>query len=176
MQSGLGFSIRAARPGDLDAIVAIDDAASELYAGAGLTLELAADHPFVVEEVARWALAIEGERAHVAVDHEEELLGFVTLGLVDAEPYVDQLAVHPRAMRRGIGAALMERAFAWSGAARLWLTTYAHLPWNAPYYQRLGFGIVPEAECGHELVQILERQRAALPAPEQRVAMARPGR
>lgn len=167
------FSLRLARPGELPELVHIDDAASELYAQAGLAFELAGDHPFVLAENARWALAIERELAHVAVDAQDQLLGFMTLGFVDGAPYLDQLAVHPCAMRQGIGGALMQQAFAWSGSRSLWLTTYSHLPWNRPYYERYGFALVPETECGPELRRILESQRAALPDPERRVAMAR---
>ena len=120
-------TLRLARAGELDALVRIDDAASELYVRAGLVLSLGADHPFVLAESARWARAIERGLAHVAVDESDEVLGFMTLGLVDGAPYLDQVSVHPRAMRRGIGAALMQQAFTYSGERPLWLTTYAHL-------------------------------------------------
>lgn len=166
-------TLRLARAGELDALVGIDDAASELYVRAGLVLSLGADHPFVLAESARWAQAIERELAHVAVDSNDVLLGFMTLGFVDDAPYLDQISVHPRAMRRGVGAALMQRAFTWSGERPLWLTTYSHLPWNQPYYERHGFTLVPEHDCGPELKRILELQRTALPDPERRVAMAR---
>lgn len=167
------YLLRLARPDELRAIVAIDDAASELYADAGLHLALGPDHPFVVDESVRWARAIANGLAHVAVDAGDRLVGFMTLGLVDDAPYLDQLAVHPHAMRRGIGRALMQRAFAWSGARALWLTTYAHLPWNQPYYERHGFVVVPEAACGPQMKRILASQRAALPEPDSRVAMVR---
>lgn len=174
--TGAPLSLRLARSDELDALVAIDDAASELYVRAGLVLSLGADHPFVLAESARWAQAIERELAHVAVDTNDEPLGFLTLGVVDDAPYLDQISVHPRAMRRGIGSALMQRAFTWSGARPLWLTTYSHLPWNQPYYERHGFTLVPERDCGPELKQILATQRATLPDPERRVAMLRPPR
>ena len=165
------FSLRRARPDELRAIVGIDDAASALYAEAGLELALAPEHPFVLAETARWARAIENSLAHVAVDSEDRILGFMTLGIVDQAPYLDQLAVQPHAMRRGIGAALIGEAVRWSAARPLWLTTYSHFPWNQPYYARHGFIAVPESECGPELRAILEDQRVTLPAPEKRVAM-----
>ncbi len=167
------YVLRLARPEELHEIIGIDDAASELYADAGLALALAPDHPFVVAESERWARAIAGGLAHVAVDAGDSPLGFMTLGLVDGAPYLDQLAVHPRAMRRGIGGALLQRAFAWSGARALWLTTYAHLPWNLPYYERYGFVVVPEDACGQEMRAILDSQRAVLPVADKRVAMVR---
>lgn len=167
------FSLRPARPDELHKLIAIDDAASELYAQAGLDLALTKDHPFVVAEAVRWAGAIEEGRAYVADDWQDEPIGFVTLRLVDGEPYVDQLAVHPHAMRRGIGAALLRQAIAWSADRALWLTTYAHLLWNKPYYRRHSFVSVPDSVCGAELRAILLEQRAALPDPDKRIAMVR---
>lgn len=167
------FSLRLARADELPLLVAIDDEASELYARAGLEVALAKDHPFVVGESVRWAQAIARSLAHVAVDAEDEPIGFMTLRFVDGEPYVDQLAVRPNAMRRGVGSTLLRQAFSWCAPRSLWLTTYAHLSWNRSYYERHGFVLVPEGECGPELRAILDEQRTALPDPDERIAMVR---
>lgn len=169
----MSYVLRTARPQELPAIVAIDDAASELYTEAGIDVTLGADHPFVLAEAERWGRAITRGLAHVAVDAADTPLAFMTLGLVDGAPYLDQLAVHPRAMRRGIGRALLQHALAWSGSRPLWLTTYAHVPWNQPYYERYGFVVVPADSCGPEIIAILDSQRAALPDGDRRVAMVR---
>src|ERR1041384_5245290 len=34
------------------------------------------------------------------------------------------------AMRQGLGRRLLRRAIEWAGREPLWLTTYAHIPWN----------------------------------------------
>lgn len=167
--------LRAARPDELHELIAIDDAASCLYEQAGIRLDLDADHPFVVAEARRWADAIEANLAEVAVDHGDRPLGFIALGVVDGEPYIDQLAARPEVMRRGIGTALLNRAIARLGTERLWLTTYDHVPWNRPWYERHGFVPVPDSGCGPELRAILEVQRAVLPRPDMRIAMARHG-
>lgn len=167
------FSIRLARASELQKLVAIDDDASELYAQAGLALTFDKTHPFVVAESGRWAAAIERGLAHVAVDAGDRPIGFMTLGFVDSEPYLDQVAVRRSSMRRGVGTALLRHAFEWSAPQSLWLTTYSHLPWNKPYYERHGFVLVPEIACGSELRAILREQRAVLPDPDKRVAMVR---
>ncbi len=154
-------------------LVAIDDEAGELFVQAGLTFAFGESHPFVVAETRRWAGAIEQGLAHVAVDLRDEPFGFITLRLVDDEPYLDQLAVRPAAMRRGVGSTLLGHAISWSGGRPLWLTTYSHVPWNRPYYERHGFVSVPESACGPELRTILQEQRAVLPDPAERVAMVR---
>ena len=80
------FSLRLARPDELPKLVAIDDEASELYAHAGLEVALAKDHPFVVAESVRWTRAIARSLADVAVDSQDQPMGFMTLGFVDGEP------------------------------------------------------------------------------------------
>jgi GNAT superfamily N-acetyltransferase len=117
---------------------------------------------------------VELGRAHVAVDAVDgRLLGFAALGFIDGEPYLDQLSVRRHAMRRGIGSALLEHAITWAGTRPLWITTYSHIPWNAPFYERVGFERVPELECGREMRAVLAEQRAALPAPDERIAMVK---
>ena len=76
-------------------------------------------------------------------------VGFAHVALLGGHPHLDQLSVHPEAGRRGIGTALVEAAcdrLAARGYGQLTLTTYADLPWNAPYYARLGFTEVDDAE------------------------------
>lgn len=57
------------------------------------------------------------------------------------------------------------------GHAELSLTTFRDVPWNAPYYARLGFREVHE--LGPELRTLVEAERHALPARAARVAMVR---
>lgn len=171
------IAIRPALPTDIDTLNAIDDDATRLYAEHGIRLELAPDHVFVVNELARWLRATELERAFLAVDDTGTGVGFAALDMVDGEPYLDQLAVRVAAMRRGIGGRLLACSAEWAratGASALWLTTYAHVPFNRAYYEKRGYIVIPENACGPGIRQHLEEQRKHLPAPEQRVAMRRP--
>ncbi len=59
--------------------------------------------------------------------------------------HLEQLAVRPEAQRRGTGTALVRAAMtraAGEGHERLSLCTFAKVPWNAPFYRRLGFAVV----------------------------------
>ena len=170
-------SLRLARAHEIAELVAIDDDAGELYAEAGVRIELAPDCPFLVEEQARWLGAIEREQVFLAVDERDRTLGFAALDVLDGEPYLEQLSVRRRAMRRGIGRQLLHRAFAWAEQQRgnfLWLTTYGHLPWNRPFYEREGFVVVAEPEWPPDIAHHIAEQRRCLPDPEQRIAMRRP--
>jgi GNAT superfamily N-acetyltransferase len=170
------FSIRRASPSELDVLESIDDDASRLYAEHGLPIELGPDHVFARSELQRWLRSAELGRAFLAVDRAGVGVGFAALDVVDDEPYLDQLAVRAAAMRRGIGGRLLARSADWAraeGASAIWLTTYDHLPFNAPYYERHGYVVVPEGACGPGILHHIREQQRHLPAPAHRVAMRR---
>ena len=65
------------------------------------------------------------------------------------------------AMRRGMGTALLtaaERMAEKTRARNLWLTTYRHLPWNAPFYARLGFRVMDELSPDLQAIRDHERE------------------
>jgi ribosomal protein S18 acetylase RimI-like enzyme len=173
----LPLSIRLARPEELSHAVAIDESTTSMFTGAGLALaDLDEQHPFVRAERARWAASLARSELWFAVLGEQRV-GFVALGEVDGHAYLDQLTVAPEHGRRGIGRALLAHAYAVSrarSAPDLDLTTYDHIAWNRPFYERAGFRVLAESAQGPELRAILAEQRAALPAPERRIAMRRP--
>lgn len=168
--------LRSARADELDLLMAIDEDASDLYRAAGLAIDLAPEHAFVAAERVRWAASLAAGDVLVALEADGAAVGFAVLGRVDGAPYLDQLAVRCAAMRRGHGGRLLAAAIARAGARGgdgLWLNTYGHLAWNAPFYARHGFVRVPEAAWGPEMRAIVAEQRAALPEPHQRVVMRR---
>lgn len=166
-------TLRPANSHELPTLIEIDDQACELYLQAGIRFDIDEDHPFVIAESQRWAEAISQGLAHVAVDRQDYPVGFISMCTVDGEPYLDQLAVRPAQMRKGIGRSLLRHALALNTQQPLWLTTYAHLPFNAPFYESEGFVAMLEEDCGPQLRAILEDQRSVLPAPDKRIAMVR---
>lgn len=166
------FELRPAWPSELSALLCLDDAAGILYQNVGMAFSFASDHPFVVDEGRRWSAAIERGESRVILSGGVHA-AFAIFGEVDGAPYLDQLSVHPDFMRRGLGQLLLAECVRFAEGRDVWLTTYAHLPWNAAYYGKFGFRLVPEESCGPGLRQLLRAQRAALPEPEQRVAMVR---
>jgi GNAT superfamily N-acetyltransferase len=165
--------IRPASPGDLVEIISIDEDACALYEQAGLHFDFGPEHPFARAEWGRWERAARDGNAFLGQRAGEGAVGLLVMSLVDGEPYLEQVSVRMRAMRQGIGRRLLKRAIEWAAGAPLWLTTYAHLPWNRPFYERAGFAVVPETRCPPGIVAILEEQRRWLPAPQERVAMRR---
>jgi GNAT superfamily N-acetyltransferase len=168
------YSIEIAAPDDFADVIRIDDDATELYATAGIALGLTPVHPFTVAEQARWRRSVELGRLFFARDEQGQRVGLAALDRFDGVVYLDQLSVRRSAMRRGAGRFLLRHAVDWARsleAPSLWLTTYGHLSWNRPFYESEGFVVVPEVECTPEILHHLDEQRAALPAPEERVAM-----
>ncbi len=164
------WSLRPARADELSHAVAIDDDACTLFVDAGRDGVL--PPAFVAAEHARWQEALSSGRVVFAVTPAGEPIAFAALGFVDAEPHLQQLSVRRAWMRRGLGRALVQHAIDWASGA-LWLTTYGDIPWNRPFYERLGFRCVAEAGWGPEMRRIHEDERRALPAPEERVVMVR---
>jgi len=165
--------IRQASAADIDEVVAIDDEACALYDQAGLHFDFGPEHPFALSERARWAVAVRAGDAFVAETPDGRPAGMLVMSRVDGAPYLEQISVRTSAMRRGIGRLLLARAIEWAAGQPLWLTTYAHLPWNRPFYEQAGFAIVPERECPPEILRILAEQRRWLPDPGERIAMRR---
>ena len=168
--------IRPARPDEMAAIVAVDDDACALHAGVGLVFPHGSAHPYAQAEVAGWTRSVEQGLAEVAVPADDVPIGIAIYAWVDGEPYLDQLSVRCAWMGRGVGRRLLRASMAWAaraGGARLWLTTYRHVDWNRPFYEREGFRVCDEDRCGPGLREKLRLERAALPRPEERIAMVR---
>lgn len=166
--------IRPASLAEIDTLCEIDRDASTLFEHAGLFVQFPSAHEFSVNERNCWLRCLAGGRALLAVGAGGESVGFAAVDIVDDELFLDQLSVRTKFMRQGVGTALLNaavRAAREAGAPALWLTTYGHLSWNRPFYQRAGFVVVPERECGAGICEVLGHARRWLPLPEERVVM-----
>ena len=130
--------IRDALPDDLRRLVEIEDAAETTFPALSMDFDPLPGGTSV-EELAPYA---EGGRAFVAADDADLAVAYVLVDVLDGAGHIEQVSVHPEHARQGIGRRLIERAAVWArahGYRSLTLTTYLDVPWNAPYYERLGF-------------------------------------
>lgn len=153
-------AVRLARATDLPRLVEIERAAGETFRALGMDL-VADDDPGSVEDLEPYAA---GDRAFVAVDAEDRPAGYLLIDVVDGAAHIEQVSVHPEHAGRRLGRALIEHAAAWArghGLPALTLTTYVQVPWNGPYYERLGFRYLPAGEETPGLRALREHERAA---------------
>lgn len=164
--------IRAARADDLPALRELERAAGTPFRDLGM-VAVADDEPPSVADLA--AFQEEG-RAWVVTDDAGSPVAYLLLDVVDGSAHVEQVSVHPDHGRQGLGKTLLDTAAAWAqqrGLPALTLTTYADVPWNAPYYERLGFQVLTEAEMTSGLRRIREHESARGLALWPRVTMRR---
>lgn len=151
--------VRAARESDLAVMQDIERAAGTWFREIGMP-EIAEDEPLPLAELARYR---RDNRAWVAADDRDIPVAYLIADVVDGCLHVEQVSVHPRAARRKIGRTLLEHAAAHAvacGLPALTLTTFAEVPWNAPYYARLGFRVLGDGELSPGMRAIRDREVA----------------
>ncbi|UTP38631.1 GNAT family N-acetyltransferase [Phenylobacterium sp. LH3H17] len=129
--------LRAAEPGDIQAVRAIERASARRFLDTDRAW-LADDEPTDAETLAERV----AENGLLVACEGEVPVAFVMFRQVEGCGYVEQVDVLPSHERRGIGARLIA-AVADLARARGWpaltLSTFKDVPFNAPYYRRLGF-------------------------------------
>lgn len=151
-------TLRPARDKDVPELIRIERDADARFAAAG-HLELATGDGIPVDVALR---AIAQGRITVA-EVAGALAGWAYVGRVDGEPCLGQISVAVAYGRRGVGDALLRAVIDRArdeGAASLVLNTQADVPWNAPWYARRGFVVVPREGWGEGL-RAIERDQTA---------------
>lgn len=163
------YRIALASPGHLAEIPRIEQAAATLFAAEDLPPPLryrVTDREYLRE-------AQRDERLWVALARTRPV-GFALADVVDGEAYLSEIDVHPEHARQGLGTRLVRAVVEWAGArsfACVLLVTFRHLPWNAPFYARLGFVALPDRAIGPELREFIAEEGAAGIDTTKRVAM-----
>lgn len=150
--------IRGASVQDLPRLRDIERAAGELFRDIGMAA-IADDDPPALADLQRYQAA---GRGWVACDGEDLPVAYLVADVIDGAAHIEQVSVHPSHSRRGLGRALIDAAARWALDDRLealTLTTFANVPWNAPYYRRLGFDEVDESQAGPGLGALRDDER-----------------
>jgi hypothetical protein len=124
--------IRAARRGDLRQVRAIERQAQRSFLDSPHP-EAARLAPLPLEEL-RWQL--EEGWLFVAADEADQPVAFVGCYVIDGDVFVEEVDVQADYAGQRIG----------------------DVPWNAPYYRRLGFHTLPREEWGPELHSRVEEE------------------
>ena len=164
------YQIVRARPEDLSLVPAIELAAAQLLRGHApeSVLNEATDRD-------TFAGAARNGRLWVALAGDTPV-GFALVEMLEDDlPHLDEVDVEPSHHRRGLGTALVKAVCEWataSGFSILALTTFRAVPWNLPFYARLGFVEIPPDLLRPELAAVLSNEAARGLAPEIRAVMA----
>lgn len=163
-----GYAIQLADPGHIPRLNDIELAAAGIFPAGSLPERVR------LESLPREALtrAMDQGRLWVALDKDENPVGYAMLEVVGGAALLAQMDVRPEHGRQGLGAAMVRRVarqVGEMGIGELFLTTFSHVPWNAPFYRKMGFEALDPAEQPGFVQGILaeERQRGL----ENRVAM-----
>jgi GNAT superfamily N-acetyltransferase len=165
------YTIAAARPSDLPQLPAIELAAAALLAGHAPASVLA-------ETTSQADLEDARRRGHLWVALADDVpVGFAHIrALEPGIAHLEEIDVHPEHGRRGLGGRLVITVCAWAAAngySCVTLTTFRDVPWNMPFYARLGFEEILPAELGAALLSVIEDETRRGLDPDRRVAMRR---
>lgn len=167
----MDFRIRPSRPADAVSLPALERSAGELFRTIPVLASIAdADDHSAETHLVR----IRAGTSWVAVDQADVAIGFLMASVAGRDLHVEELAVRLDRQRAGCGRALLSEAIAWArarGLQAVTLTTFCEVPWNAPYYLRMGFRLLSGDAVGGRLADVL-RQEAERGLPmELRCAM-----
>lgn len=163
-------AIRPARPDDLGKLPAVERAAAALFRNT--PYPHLADSSLISEEI-----DLLNDLIWVATDANDEPIGFVIAQAIPGSVFIREIDVDPRYARRGIGAQLIDTVAKWARgheAPALTLTTFSDVPWNGPYYTRLGFQTLDLATLTPELKRIYQEEADAGLPMAKRIVMRKP--
>lgn len=166
-----GYRVRKADPADVPALMEAESAAAERFAGHPLGERFMATP--TPEAAFREALA--EERLFAAEAPDGRAIGFAVAGEVGGLAHLEEVSVDPAHGRRGVGEALVGAVIAWArerGHRAITLTTLESVPWNAPWYRKLGFRNISPEQLSEPLRALLaEEAERGVGRPPERVAM-----
>jgi len=165
------YTIRPARPHDLSQVPLIELAAAQLLRGHAPESVLNETTSLDELEAALWR-----GRLWVAVA-DATPVGFAQVEILDAETvHLKEIDVLPGHGRRGVGTSLVLQVCRWAASAGylgVTLTTFRDVPWNMPFYLRLGFRVVEPSDYTPSLSGIVDDEGRRGLDSSRRVVMKR---
>ncbi len=150
--------IRSGRNADLPLLQRIEISAGQAFADIGMD-EVAAHDPPTIEALRKHLTA---GQLWVCTDDADTPIAYIVTDVVDGNLHIEQVSVHPGHAGLGVGHDLIEHVTGWAHSKKLpalTLTTFKDVPWNAPYYERLGFRYMDDGEIPKGLQNIRTAER-----------------
>jgi GNAT superfamily N-acetyltransferase len=158
IRPSMTINIRPSRPADAVLLPAVERSAGEAFRRIP-SLAWAADMDDQPVEIHLAHIA--AGTSWVATEESGAIVGFVFVGTFGGDLHIDELAVRYEWQGMGYGRALLNEVFAWArthGLTGATLTTFRDVPWNAPFYRRMGFRVLADHEIGERLERELQTE------------------
>ncbi|MEP3421439.1 MAG: GNAT family N-acetyltransferase [Erythrobacter sp.] len=164
------WSLRLARLQDAEKMPPIEAAAGELFETIDGLSDVAGQETVPLDRLQRYI-----RKGHCLVSHiGEEMVGFIVTEPFGRELHIWEVDVHPDAQSLGVGSGLLRACMidARNAAFRaVTLTTFRDVPWNAPFYAKLGFEEVTALDAHPRLAGELALEADHGLPPDRRCAM-----
>lgn len=151
------YKIAFAKPEHLAALPRIERAAAECFP-AGMIPEAVKNYVLTLEEFEN---ALAKKHLWAAVTLDDQPVGFALVLVKDKSAMLAELDVDPEHQCKGLGRQLVQTVIDWAreeGYIHLTLTTFSNVPWNAPFYEKMGFRRLKEIELTADTIAALTRE------------------
>jgi GNAT superfamily N-acetyltransferase len=167
-----GYTITLATPKHLEALSNIELESATMFEG-----HVPASVPLVNTPQSKFRRAQHRGMLWVALFGQTPV-GFALVEMLAEDlPHLEEIDVTPAHGRRGLGTALVHTVLEWvrrTGHQVITLTTFRNVPWNMPFYSRLGFVEIPTHELRQELETVVRDEADRGLDRDQRVVMRYP--
>ncbi|RFP07263.1 GNAT family N-acetyltransferase [Komagataeibacter xylinus] len=167
----MSFSIREAVDDDACFLPAIERSAGQAFRSVP-ELAWVADDGVMSVDAHRACIAT--RTCWVAVDEQGRIAGFLSAQPCGQDLHILEMSVARDRQGRGLGRRLLAAAYDGARALDLFgltLTTFRNVPWNAPFYEKSGFYLLPPDMPDARLAAVLREETQAGFPPGSRCAM-----
>ena len=150
--------IRPTLERDIQWLPDVERSAAQAFAGWPVLAWLAQGE---VMDCAAHRAFVEAGGSWVAEDPAGHIVGFACARLADQALHLHEISVRQEAQGQGVGRRLLQQvvdAGRCAGVRELTLTTFVDVPWNAPFYQRMGFTLLPPEGTEAHLLDALKAE------------------
>ena len=154
--SGDRYKLRPALTADLPELPVIAKAASELFPPERLVVNKAVSEDAFARGLGNGLLWI--------VETGGTPVGFLLAERQGQELHLVEMDVHPEHGAQGLGTLLLRQLIDFAedtGFRAITLSTYDEFRWNAPFYTKMGFDTVPEAQQSPRLRSLVVAEQEA---------------
>ena len=166
-----GYKIERAAPRHIRFLPEIEREAAQLFVGHGVPESV------ITEETSEtdFRRAQRDGLLWVAVSELGLPVGFALVEIMEGAAHLEEIDVHLAHGRRGIGSAMVRAVCDWArqaGLSAVTLTTFRDIPWNAPWYARLGFRELAADRLSSALAALVREEAERGLDTERRIVMS----